>query len=279
MASDSMKNENPDRSTLSLAELVGFVSCLVAALFLFYDVRLTIIPLSFFLMLCIVAPFLPRFSFFLPIISRGKSEKKAVAITFDDGPDSLTTPELLRLLSKHDIKATFFVAGKKAAEYPELIKEIVSQGHSVGNHSYSHDRFIMLKSIAALLKEVESTQDVLKGFGVTPLAFRPPGGITTPRLRKVLQKLGMYNVNFSCRVIDGGNRWVNGLSEKLLKRIRSDDIVALHDIRPQKEALFSYWLNEIELIFSGIKSKGFSVLPLSALIEKPVMIRSSEPER
>jgi peptidoglycan/xylan/chitin deacetylase (PgdA/CDA1 family) len=195
-----------------------------------------------------------------------------VAITFDDGPDPVSTPALLELLSKHKIYATFFVTGKEAFEHPQLIKEILAEGHTVGNHSYSHDNLIMFKSSKALIKEIASTQDILRKFEITPLAFRPPVGITNPRLGKVLDKSDMYNVNFNCRAIDGGNRWIRNLSERILRRVRPDAIVALHDVKPRDATLFPYWLNEVDLIFSGIREKGLAILPLSELIGRPVML-------
>jgi len=263
-------------SHFSPAYLAGFVSFVSAILLSFFDARLSIIPLALFLALCVVAPFLPRLSFFLPIISRGKSGKNAVAITFDDGPDPSSTPALLRLLSEYETKATFFVSGKKVSAHPGLIRDILLQGHSLGNHSYSHDSLIMFKSSKTLMKEIESVQTALRKFGVTPFAFRPPVGITNPRLWKVLEKSGLYNVNFSCRAIDGGNRWIKNLSKRILKRIRPDDIIALHDIRPKEDARFSYWLNEIESILSGIREKGLAIYPLSDLIGRPVMLTGSE---
>ncbi len=88
----------------------------------------------------------------------------------------------------------------------------------------------------------------------------------------------MYNVSFSCRAVDGGTRRIKNLSKRILKRVRSDDIIALHDIRPKDDARFSYWLNEIALILSGIKEKGFAIYPLSELIGRPVMLTRSEDE-
>lgn len=269
---NTMNRIDAGKIPLSMAERVGLVSFLIAILLLFFDVCLAVIPLAGFLLLCIVAPFFPRFGFFLPIISRGTSGKKAVALTFDDGPDPLSTPQLLQLLLKHRVKATFFVTGKKAAEHPELIKEILLLGHSIGNHSYTHNNLVMFRSCKSIVKEIESAQNVLNDFDVMSLAFRPPVGITGPRLRPALLKSGMYIVNFSCRAFDGGNRWIKGLSKKILKRIRSDDIILLHDVRPHKPSLFDYWLNEIELIIAGIKDKGLVVLPLAEIIGRPVMI-------
>ena len=267
-----MKNVGSERPSLSIAERVGLVSFLIAILLLFFEVWLSVIPLAGFLLLCIGAPFFPRFGFYLPVISRGRSGKKAVALTFDDGPDPFSTPELLRLLSKHKMKATFFVTGKKASDHPELVKEIVLQGHAIGNHTNTHDNLILFRSHKRLLQEIASTQNVLGESGIITRAFRPPVGITGPRLRRVLRQLGLVNINFSCRAFDGGNRWITNLSKKILKRIRPDDIILLHDVRPKNKALLSYWLNEIELILSGIEAKGFTVLPLSAIIGRPVMI-------
>ncbi|HBF42789.1 MAG TPA: polysaccharide deacetylase family protein [Desulfobacteraceae bacterium] len=256
---------------MSMGERIGLLSFLIAVLLLFFAVELAVIPLVGFILLCIAAPFFPRFSFFLPIISRGTSGKKAVALTFDDGPDPLSTPVLLRLLLKHQIKATFFVTGKNTAEHPELIKEILHYGHSIGNHSYTHNNLLMFRSSKFIAREIESAQNVLNNFGVIPLAFRPPVGITGPRLRPALLKTGMYTVNFSCRGPDAGNRWIKGLSKKILRRIRPEDIIALHDVRPHNPLLFASWIDEIELILSGIKDKGIEVLPLGEIIGRPVM--------
>jgi len=269
---NSIKSADSGKLPLSTAERVGIGSLLIAILLLFFDVWLSVIPLAGFILLCAAAPFFPRFGFYLPVISRGVSNKKAVALTFDDGPDPLVTPQVLQLLLKHQVKATFFVTGKKAAEHPELIKEILFNGHSIGNHSYIHDNLIMFRRRKTIANEIESAQNVLSDFGIIPLAFRPPVGITGPRLRPALLNSGMYIVNFSCRAYDGGNRWIKNISKKILKRIRPGDIVVLHDVRPHKQFLFTYWLNEMDLIVSGLKEKGLAVLPLAEIIGRPVMI-------
>lgn len=269
---DSTKSINSGNIQFSMAERVGIGSFIIAVFLLFIDVRLSLIPLSGFILLCLVAPLFPRFGFFLPIISRGTSGKNAIALTFDDGPDPLSTPLLLRLLSKYRVRATFFVNGKKVARHPELIEAILLQGHLIGNHSYSHDNLIFLKSFQVIVNEIKSTENVLRNFGIRPAAFRPPAGIISPRFRKALLQSDVYIINFSCRAFDGGNRWIKNISRNILKRIRPDDIVLLHDIGQKNERLTLQWLNEIELILIGLKDKGLSVLPLSEITGKPVMI-------
>jgi peptidoglycan/xylan/chitin deacetylase (PgdA/CDA1 family) len=170
------------------------------------------------------------------------------------------------------VAATFFLTGRKATEHPGLVKEILRQGHTIGNHTYDHDHLVLLRGSKRLMKEIQSAQAALGEFGIAPLAFRSPAGITSPRLRYVLREINLYNVAYSCRAIDGGNRWIGNLSKRILKRIRPDDIILLHDIRPKKEGLFRYWLNEVELILLGIEERGLTVLPLSVVIGRPVMI-------
>ena len=269
-----MNKQRGEHHLFSLAEKLGIV-CLLAALGLcFVEVKLGVLPLACFLGVSLAAPFLPAFSYYLPVISRGNPEKNAISLTFDDGPDPVATPEVLRLLEKHKATASFFVIGSSAAQHPLLIKEIVRLGHTIGNHSYHHDSLMMLRSRNTLNREIESTQEELQSLGIRPLVFRPPVGTTSPRLKLVLEELGMMCVNFSCRAADGGNRRIENLSHKILSKVRPGDIIMLHDSRPKDETLLPYWINELELILTGIREKRLEIVPLSELIEKPVMLLS-----
>ena len=259
---------------LSAAEKCGIAAFLLAVLLSLVDVRLTTVPLSMFILLCAGAPFLPRYGFFLSVVSRGTTGRKAVALTFDDGPDPVSTPDLLRLLARHQVYATFFVNGTKAEQFPDLVREILNQGHTIGNHTHTHDNLVMLKSSQALKREIETAQQVLKRFGIAPLAFRPPVGVTNPKLRGVLEELGMYTLNFSCRAGDRGNRNIRRLARRILSRVHPDAIIALHDVRPRNGNTVTAWIREIDLIVWGLKKRRYAVLPLSELIGRPVMRRS-----
>ena len=173
---------------------------------------------------CLAAPFATRYGFFLPVICRGPRNVRCVSLTFDDGPDSATTPLVLNLLKSYQVSATFFVTGKNAADHPDLIARILDQGHTIGNHTYSHDPLIMLKSGQRLKEEIIKTQAVLAAHGIRPLVFRPPAGITNPKLGPVLAELGLSAVNFSCRAMDKGNRRISGIALKILGRVRAGDM-------------------------------------------------------
>ena len=255
----------------SQAGRIGCVALLAAALLAWVDLRLAAIPLGIFMVLCSAAPFIPSSSFFLPVISRGTCSRKAVALTFDDGPDPLTTPELLRLLKKHRAIGTFFVTGHRVVRYPQLTKDIIAQGHSLANHSFHHDMLGAFRSTQTMQHEIEATQSALKDLGIVALAYRPPMGITSPRLHRVMQKEGMFVVNFSCRAWDGGNRRIRNLSRTILKRVRANDILLLHD-NLAEPSLFSHWAGEVDLILQGIPKKGLEIIPLADLIGRLVMI-------
>lgn len=265
-----IKNAFLNRLPQSPMGRTGLGATAAAALLAWADLRLAAIPLGGFVLLCAAAPFIPSSSFFLPVISRGTSGRKAVALTFDDGPDPLTTPALLRLLKQHRACGTFFVTGQRAVRYPELVRDIIAQGHSVGNHSFRHDMLGAFRRTGTMRHEIQATQRALKDLGVAARAYRPPMGITSPRLRRIMQEEGMFVVNFSCRAWDGGNRRIRNLARRILKRVRAGDILLLHENLPQP-SLLGGWAEEVERILKGIPEKGLEIAPLADVIGRPVM--------
>ncbi len=237
---------------------------------------LAVFPLAAFVLACAVAPYFPTWSFFLPTATRGSRARPEVALTFDDGPDPRTLRPLLELLAREKVTATFYVVGRRAAAEPGLLREAISGGHEIGNHSQTHDPLLMLRSIPRLQREVQECQDVLAEVGVEPLTFRPPVGITNPRLLPVLERLRLRCVAFSCRPLDFGNRRMEKLGERVLRRVRAGDIVLLHDSLPPEVAVTS-WLDEVAAILAGLRARGLSIVPLSKLLGAPVMLRVEAP--
>jgi peptidoglycan/xylan/chitin deacetylase (PgdA/CDA1 family) len=257
--------DNTREISFSLAEKTGMLAFLLALLCAFLSPALAIIPLVFFLLLCLGAPFFPRFSFFLPVISQGKEGTGGVALTFDDGPSPVSTPIILDLLAHHDLQATFFVVGEKAAAYPHLVKDILDQGHTIGNHSWNHDFFLMLRSQKTLQKDIHKTQEILATSGIHPRFFRPPAGVTSSRLARVLIRENMITVTYSCRAFDRGNRNVHNLAVKILSRLHPGDIIMLHDLPPYQKNQTDYWQKELDHLFMGLKEK-YDIVPLQQII-------------
>jgi peptidoglycan-N-acetylglucosamine deacetylase len=272
--SDAVRiKRTPEKRRFSRGERIGFIALAAAVALGCVDLRLAAVPLTLFVMLCAAAPFLPRAGFFFPVSSRGRTGQCMVALTFDDGPDPATTPRLLELLAEYRIPAAFFVTGRRAARYPHLIRQIVDGGHEVGNHSYHHNRYRMFWQPSLLASEILATQQAVSAAGISPAAFRPPVGITTPAMEKALADTGLYAVNFSCRAFDRGNRRVAGLAAKILADIDADDIVLLHDNDGGSPDRISHWLAEVRQILEGLAQKGLTAVPLSRLIGRPVMHR------
>jgi peptidoglycan/xylan/chitin deacetylase (PgdA/CDA1 family) len=259
------------KKIISPAQSMGIILLGAAVIIFFFNCYLAVAIAFFYIILCLAASFFPGTNFLTPVISRGTTGRKLVALTFDDGPTEPTTRQVLDLLDKYSMPATFFVTGANAVLRPDIIKEIIARGHMIGNHSFHHDPFLMLRSSRTIYQEISSTQETLLKIGVKTTAFRPPVGIVNPKLTPLLEKAGMYCVTFSCRAADAGNRRVKNISGKILRKIKSDDIILLHDVTPPRPEDTTVFLQEIEKLLSGLDSRGLKVAPLSSLIGRRVM--------
>ncbi len=230
-----------------------------------------LLPLSVFVLLSIAAPFFPGAQMFLPSIMRGVSGSQGVALTFDDGPDPFSTPLLIEHLKRHGIHAHFFIIGQKASAHPELIRLILDNGHTLGNHTMHHDVFIMLKPAARLDQEITLCQELMKGFGIKAYTFRPPASIVNPRLGPVLSRLGLLCVIFNRRGRDFGNRCLDNISRNVINGIKAGDIIMLHDRAPAQDVPVSKLIGQVEETVTGIRKKGLDFLPLEKLIGRKVM--------
>ncbi len=257
---------------ISLALFAAFLVPQLALLVYVFAPSLAWTPLAAFLLAGALVPAFPCFPFYLPITCRGDRRLRQVGLSFDDGPDPLVTPWVLDLLDRFQVKAAFFLIGTKAEAQPELVREILARGHEVGNHSWHHDPLVTLKGKRRLRAEVEGGQRILQGFGITPLAFRPPVGITNPPLWRILLDNGMFCCNFSCRAWDAGNRRIRNLAQRLLQRVRPGDLVLLHDTAPRGGSVDDL-IAELEAFLGGLKAKELAVVPVSTLLGRPIMTR------
>ncbi len=120
---------------------------------------------------------------------------RVIALTFDDGPYPVTTPQLLNLLERHHVKATFFVIGKDAEMQPELVRRIADAGFELGNHSYTHPSFVGLDA-QGITNELLRTDRLLRNLtGISPAIMRPPGGRLDPSRYRLIHRLGYTVVN------------------------------------------------------------------------------------
>jgi peptidoglycan/xylan/chitin deacetylase (PgdA/CDA1 family) len=253
----------------SAALLTGCLALGAAAALALTAPRWSWAPLALFVTLCLVAPFLPRASFFLRIISRGPRRCGAVALTFDDGPEPRTTPLLAEVLERHGARATFFVVGRQVRRHGDLLARLLQGGHEIGNHTDSHDGLLMLRSTRRIAAEIDGCQETLRQAGVEARYLRPPVGIVNPRIGPLLARRGLECVTFSCRAGDRGNRVLGSLARRVLRRVRPGHIVLLHDCVGHARFDVQRWLDEIEQIISGLEQAGLRMVTLSQLLTSP----------
>jgi len=155
--------------------------------------------------------------------------KKKIALTFDDGPTSYTL-QVLELLKRYNAKATFFCIGKNIEIHPEIIKQIINEGHLVGNHSYSHSKFFDFYNANKITDELRKTDQLLEKFTSKKINFfRPPYGVTTPSIRRALKTTGHKVIGWNIRSLDGRIKNHDLIFNRIIKRVSPGGIVLLHD--------------------------------------------------
>jgi peptidoglycan/xylan/chitin deacetylase (PgdA/CDA1 family) len=163
----------------------------------------------------------------LPAASTGRNE---IALTIDDGPDPVVTPQVLDILDRHAAQATFFCVGEKAARYPDLCREIARRGHAVENHSQHHRHHFALLGRHGITRELQTAQDTLTTItGRRPMFFRAPAGLRNPLLDPVLARLGLRLASWSARGFDTRIGDAERVKDRLLRGLRPGAILLLHD--------------------------------------------------
>ena len=155
-------------------------------------------------------------------------DKSKIHLTFDDGPHPIITPQILEILKIHNQKALFFCIGKNIEQYPEIVKQIVEQGHEMGNHSYSHSIGFDFSPSERVKIELEKTNNLIEQFtGKSNRLFRPPFGVTNPNIAKAVKQLGLKTIGWSIRSLDTVKS--PSVVRERLMNAKSGDIILFHD--------------------------------------------------
>ena len=163
-------------------------------------------------------------------VVRVDTNEKVVAMTFDDGPHPTHTPVVLAVLDRHHVKATFFLMGRNVERHATVAREVVSRGHEVGNHSYSHPRLLFM-SPGRVREEIERTDELIRGLGVSaPIHFRPPHGARFIVLPYVLKRMGKLGVGTDVNPDEWRRRPAAVMTESIMRQVKPGSIIGLHDV-------------------------------------------------
>lgn len=193
---------------------------------------------------------------------RSNTEEKLVALTFDDGPHKYRTDEILDLLEKEEIKATFFVVGIMAKEYPEVIKRTLALGHEIGNHTYNHSK---LKSLTTekLKDELVKTEEVLYEIcEYRPKLFRPPEGWCSQSIASAAHELDYDVILWNIDTLDWAHNDTNKICKCISDGISPGSIILFHDYVSGNAST----LDALKIIIPKLKSEGYRFVTVSELI-------------
>lgn len=167
---------------------------------------------------------------------------KEVVLTFDDGPDSKLTPQVIEILEKYGISALFFTVGDSCIKHPDLVKQLLEQGHLIGNHTQNHKLFFAMLSRKKIAQEIDEFSETLTSITQTSTTlFRPPVGYMNPSIAAVLKQKKLKLISWNLRSFD------TLLSEKkllkrLVKKTKPSSIVLMHDNLPQTAQILETYI-------------------------------------
>jgi peptidoglycan/xylan/chitin deacetylase (PgdA/CDA1 family) len=191
-------------------------------------------------------------------IEQAQGEPPSLLLSFDDGPDPQSTPEVLAILDQFKVKALFFCIAERAQAYPDLIGEILARGHQIGNHSLRHETTFAFKGPRALAFDLVESQRILEALsGRQILWFRPPFGIRNPWMHGVLQQHNLKLMSWTRRGYDGVISDIQKILNHILKEIGPGDIILMHDGRSLKERPVAHLV--LPELLTTLEAQGFKI--------------------
>lgn len=178
--------------------------------------------------------------------------KGTVALTFDDGPTETFTPQILAILKKYNIKATFFMVGMNAQKHPELVKQVLADGHAIASHSQTHALLTKL-SDDKLKNEIAEPQTIINDIiGKKPVCLRYPYGASNQHVRDVIRSEGILPVAMGFNSFDYERPGTAKIVDWVIKNAYSGQVILMHDGFAKREQT----VEALPQIIEGIQKKG-----------------------
>ncbi len=190
-----------------------------------------------------------------------ETDRKILAMTFDDGPHPKLTPQLLDILKERNIKATFYVVGTNVVEYPAIIERMIAEGHEIGNHTWNHPTLTKIGAAGVKSQMDRTTDAIVKTSGVRPATMRPPYGATNASLNKRLDEdYGFKVIMWSVDPLDWKYRNADRVTREILAGATPGGIILVHDIHASSVAAMPGTLD-------ALKARGYEFATVSELLK------------
>ncbi len=211
------------------------------------------------------------------VFTRHGPAVKKIALTFDDGPDLVYTPKILDILKKEGVHASFFVLGMNAARYPAIIRRIVNDGHTLGNHSFDHIN-LALSHKEKIDWEVLATEQVLTRIvGKQPRWFRAPYGNVSPLVLTELHRMGYRAVNWSVDSNDWRSLPAHKVKDNILQNVAPGAIILQHSAAGGPNENLSGTVRALTDIIRTLKKNGYQLVTVPQLLTPDSRIVHAKP--
>lgn len=201
-----------------------------------------------------------QLGYFVNSITHKRTKIKEVALTFDDGPTEFT-PKFLDILKENNVKATFFCIGKQIEKYPETFQRIISEGHTIGNHTLSHSNSTGFLSTAKMIVEIQKCDEVIAKIGnITTDLYRPPFGVTNPNIAKAIKRAHKKSIGWNVRSLDTVTDNEKKIFKRVTKGLRKGSIILLHDTSEKT-------YNVLVDLLLFLKQKNYSTFTVDSMIK------------
>jgi peptidoglycan/xylan/chitin deacetylase (PgdA/CDA1 family) len=210
----------------------------------------------------------PQLEMYGDIVWHGEPGRRAVALTFDDGPHPASTRRILEILARGGHRATFFVVGRKVEQHPDVVRELCEAGHDVALHGYEHDRLYCFKPPSWVEADIRRSQQALEAAcGRRATLFRPPVGYTSHRTTIGARRAGVTLVAWSARGIDGlGEADPQRVARRIERKLRDGAIVMLHDAS-ERDDFQPASVEALPRILRALEERGLRAVTVDELFE------------
>lgn len=201
------------------------------------------------------------------VVFHGNQKSKKIALTFDDGPDHRYTVRILDILRKHHVSATFFVLGKLARKNPQILKRMVKEGHTIGNHSWSHTDFTKLNQKEITQQLAMTNREIQKWTGKTPLFFRPPFGAMDRLVVDAVSEQGYAVIYWDVDTKDWQGKSADKIIQTVKKNMHAGSIILFHSAGGPKS--LDGTIQALPKLISFLQKQGYELVTIDQLIDLP----------